>query len=139
MKASNKPGGHVKMKRVRKKRRNSPVFKLEIVAKIGRQINDRWPNLGRQLASLIRVSREKLDDIYSLAARVITEHKEAFEDRLAERKAGARAATRVTRQESAPGRPYRRGARGAEDGAVKTSGIAVSSKKPTRRNRVSEP
>jgi hypothetical protein len=69
-----------------------------IVPKIGRQINDRWPNLGRQLASLLRVSREKIDDLYSYAAQAVSEQKEAFDDRRAARKAQNRVGIRTVPQ-----------------------------------------
>ncbi len=130
---SHDPNRRPQKKSVRTKKAKSPIFDSEIVAHLRRQMDDRWPNLGRQLASFIRVSREKLDDIYSSAAQVVTEHKEAFEDRLAEKKAQARAATRATQQQGAPSRPIRRGARGTvKDGTVKSSAVRLASKRPTR-------
>ncbi len=111
---SDKPSSGAQKKRAGKKKANSPIFDSKIAARLRRQIDDRWPNLGRQLASVIQVSREKVGDIYSSGARFITEHKEAFEDRLAERKAQARVATRATQQQSAPARPIRRGVRDAD-------------------------
>jgi hypothetical protein len=128
---SNEPGRRPKKKQaVRKKKANSPIFDSEIVARIRRQINDRWPNLGRQFASFFRVSREKLDDIYSSAAQVITEHKEAFEDRLAEKKAQVRAGIRDTQQQNAPSRPGRRGGRETvKNGTAKNSARRTGSKR----------
>jgi hypothetical protein len=82
-------------KRVAKKTDKAPAVTSQIVARIGRQINDRWPDLGGQLASLLRVSREKIDDLYSSAAQAISEQKEAFDDRRAARKAGERVAIRT--------------------------------------------
>jgi hypothetical protein len=73
----------------------------KIWRQLGRQVDDRWPNLGPRLASIVQASRERLGDIYSSAARVITEHKEAFEDRLAERKA-AEALTQKSAQQDSP-------------------------------------
>jgi Sec-independent protein translocase protein TatA len=100
------------------------------VAGIGRQINDRWPNLGRQLASLIGVSREKIDDIYSSAAQAISEQKEAFEDRLAEKKAQARDATRKPQQRDTLARPLRRMPRSiVKDGTLKSSMVPLPSKR----------
>jgi hypothetical protein len=126
---ANQPPGHVRKKSVRKKRRNPPVFKSEIVARIERQMSDRWPNLGRQLASLLRVSREKIDDLYSSAAQVISEHKEAFEDRLAEKKEQARQATRDAGQQTPP-RSIRRSPRGAgQNGAGKNLSAPLPSKR----------
>lgn len=130
MKVSNEPRGHLRMKSVQKKRSSSPVIKLEIVADIGRQINDRGPNLGRQLASLIRVSREKIDDLYSSAAQAISEQKEAFEDRLAEKKAQARDASRRVQQLHTPARPVQRAPRGiVKDGTLKSSMVPLPSKR----------
>jgi Sec-independent protein translocase protein TatA len=125
---ANEPRGHVRKKSVRKKRRNPPVFKPEIVARIERQMNDRWPNLGPQLASLLRVSREKIDDLYSSAAQVISEHKEAFEDRLAEKKEQAQAA-RNSQQHTQP-RPIRRAPDDAgQNGAAKNPSATLPSKR----------
>jgi hypothetical protein len=120
-------------KRARKRKTDSPIFDSKIVARFGRQIDDRWPNLGRRLASLVKTSREKLDDFYSSIAQVISEHQEAFEDRLAERKAQARAATRARQQPGTSARPVRRGARGSVKGkTVKKSTGRLPSKKPAR-------
>ncbi len=118
---SNEPGRRPKKKQgIRKKKANSPILDSEIVVRIRRQIDDRWPNLGRQFASFFRASREKLDDIYCSAAQVITEHKEAFEDRLAEKKAQVRAGIRDTQQRNTPSHPGRRGGRETvKDGTAK--------------------
>jgi Sec-independent protein translocase protein TatA len=114
---------------MRKKRRNPPVLKSEIVTRIGRQINDRWPNLGQQLASLLRGSREKIDDLYSSAAQAISEHKEAFEDRLAEKKEQARHAARNAQQKKTT-RPIRRAPRaGGQNGVAKNPSAALPSKR----------
>jgi hypothetical protein len=94
VKVSDHPGRRSQKKSVRKKKGHLPIFQAKIVARLRRQIDDRWPNLGRRLAFSMKVSREKLDDIYSSVAQFVTEHKEAFEDRLAENKAQAWAATR---------------------------------------------
>jgi hypothetical protein len=126
---ANEPRGHVRKKSVRKKRRNPPVFKSEIVARIERQMNDRWPNLGPQLASLLRVSREKIDDLYSSAAQVISEHKEAFEDRLAEKKEQARQAARNAGQQTQP-RPIRRA---GQNGPAKTPNATLRSKRTSSK------
>jgi hypothetical protein len=85
-------------KRSGKKKPKSSVLNGEIISQVRRQIDDRWPNLGRRLVSLIQISREKLDDIYSSAAEAINEHKEAFEDRRAERKARTLSEARAARQ-----------------------------------------
>jgi hypothetical protein len=99
---SNHPARHPrKKKNARKKKSDSPVFDLKIVTDLRRQIDQRWPNLGRQLASLVQVSREKVDDVYCSAAQFITEHKEAFEDRLAERKAQDRQANPTPQSQEA--------------------------------------
>src|ERR1700719_1194102 len=89
-------------KRVGTGKATPPVAGSEIVARIGRQIDDRWPNLRRQLASWLRVGREKFDDLYSSAAQTISEHQEAFQDRLAEKKALTRAANRDAKAPETP-------------------------------------
>jgi hypothetical protein len=87
VKGSHQPPRSANQKRGTKKTVKAPVFRSEIVAKVGRQIHDRWPNLGGQLASLVRVSRAKIDDLYSSAVQAMSECKEAFDDRRAARKA----------------------------------------------------
>ena len=94
MKGAHQPARSAKKKRVAK----ASGLTSEIVAKIGRQINDRWPNLGRQLASLFRASHEKIDDLYSSVAQAVSEQKEAFDDRRAARKAQDRAEIRTVPQ-----------------------------------------
>jgi hypothetical protein len=108
------------------------------MADLRHQMDDRWPNLGRRLATVIRVSREKLGDIYCSAAEVVTEHKEAFEDRIAEKKAQARAATRATQQKGASGRPIRHGVSNTvKDGTVKHSAarLPATSKRAAKKSR----
>jgi Sec-independent protein translocase protein TatA len=94
-------------------------------------MNGRWPNLGRQLASVLRVSREKIDDLYSSAAQAISEHKEAFEDRLAEKKEQAREATRNAKQNTQP-RPIRSAPRGVGQNGTAKNSIATLPSKRTR-------
>ena len=114
MKGSHQPPRSAKKKRVAKQTGKAPVVRLEMVARIGRQINDRWPNLGRQLATLLRVSREKIDDLYSSAAQAMSEQKEAFDDRRAARKAQERVAIRtVPPAVSARSAPKARTAKGS--------------------------
>jgi hypothetical protein len=128
---SNHPHRRQKKKSARKKEGTLPIFDSKLVAHLRRQLDDRLPNLSRQIASLMRASREKLGDVYSSAAQVVIEHKEAFEDRLAERKAQARAATRAAPQQEVPARPIRPGTRRtAKDGTAKKSAAYRSSAKP---------
>jgi hypothetical protein len=87
VKGSHQPPRSANQKRSTKKTVKAPVFRSEIVATVGRQIHDRWPNLGGQLASLVRVSRATIDDLYSSAVQAMSECKEAFDDRRAARKA----------------------------------------------------
>jgi hypothetical protein len=94
VKDSNQSPRAAKKKQVAKKKGEVTTFTSEIVARVGHEINDRWPNLGPQLASLLRAGREKIDDLYSSAAQALSEHKEAFEDRRAERKELNRVAVR---------------------------------------------
>jgi hypothetical protein len=130
---SSDPGRRQPRKRARKKRAN-PTKLGAIVTRFRRHIDDRWPNLGQHLASFMKVSREKLDDIYSSAAQVVTERKEAFEDRLAEKKAQARAATRAGQQKSTPARPVRRRVRDTvKDRTVQDAGKRSVSRLPSRK------
>ena len=112
-----------------------PVVGSEIMARIGRLIDDRWPDLRRQLASWLRVGREKFDDLYSSAALTISEHQEAFQDRLAEKKALTRAANRDTKAPEAPApsnpTPARKG-KSIKKGTVKGSSARQRSKRPPR-------
>jgi hypothetical protein len=125
VKVSHQPDRRTKKRGVGKKKGDSPIFKSEVVTRIGRQINKRWPNLGRQLASLIRVSREKVDDLYTSAARAISERKESFEDRRAERRTQARVGTKATPPVTSA-HPVRRAVR---DGTVKKSADSLPSKR----------
>jgi hypothetical protein len=121
----------------RSKKKREPQKKTgsgsEIALRLQRGIDGRWPNLRGRLSSWMRVSREKLDDLYCSAAQAIHEHKEAFEDRLAERKAHSHAATGESQQQSAPESALRRGTREAtKDELIKRSVVPVSSKKSKR-------
>jgi hypothetical protein len=100
-----------KKKSGRKKKSGSPIPISEIVSGLRHHMDRRWPNLARQLASVIRVSREKLDDVYCSAAQFVTEHKEAFDDRLAEKKAYAPTGEPAELQRGAPVHPIRRAKR----------------------------
>jgi hypothetical protein len=114
VKGSHQPARSASKKRVARKTAKSSALTSEIVAKIGRQINGRWPNLGGQLASLLRVSREKIDDLYSSVAQAVSEQKEAFDDRRAARKAQGRVEIRTVPQAASahPG-PRARNANGS--------------------------
>jgi hypothetical protein len=117
-----------KKKRGRKKKSDSPVLFSEIVSGLRDHVDRRWPNLGRRLASVIRVSREKLDDVYCSAAQFVTEHKEAFDDRLAEKKENARRAEPAQLQ---PGAPIRRTSRNTDKKGTVTRSVRRSPvKKP---------
>lgn len=130
-----------KKKSGRKKKSDSPILFSEIVSGLRHHVDRRWPNLGRQLASVIRVGREKLDDVYCSAAQFVTEHKEAFDDRLAEKKAHARTAEPAQVQLGARVRPIRRARRATDKkGTVTTSVRRTPVKKPKgfQPNRSSE-
>src|ERR1700744_1941958 len=89
---SKDPSRHPKKKKsVHQKKAGTPAPVSDLVTGLRHQMDSRCPNLGRQLAAVIRVSREKLDDIYCSAAQFVSEHKEAFDDRRAEEKAHERA------------------------------------------------
>jgi Arc/MetJ-type ribon-helix-helix transcriptional regulator len=104
-----------------------------VFSRVRRQIDDRWPNLGRQLVSFIQISREKLDDVYSSAAEVVNEHKEGFEDRRAERKAKTRAEARVNRQAEFKALPLNEKKENGNKPTVTNPGPSTSGKRSTRR------
>jgi hypothetical protein len=130
VKGSHQPPRSANKKRVAIKTGRAPAFTSEIVARMGRQINDRWPNLGQQLVSLLRVSREKIDDLYSSAAQAMSEHKEAFDDRRAARKAQEQVESRIT-PAAAPDRRAAR-ARTANGSVVAPSPKRTSSSSKSR-------
>ena len=120
-----------KKKSGRKKKAVSPILFSEIVSGLRHHMDRRWPNLGRRLASVIRVSREKLDDVYCSAAQFVTEHKEAFDDRLAEKKAHARMAEPAQVQLGALVHPVRRARRATDKKGPVTRSVRPSPvKKP---------
>ena len=120
-----------KKKSGRKKKSDSPILFSEIVSGLRHHMDRRWPNLGRRLASVIRVSREKLDDVYCSAAQFVTEHKEAFDDRLAEKKAHGRTAEPAQLQLGAPVQPIRRARRDTDKKGTVTRSVRPSPvKKP---------
>jgi hypothetical protein len=119
----------------RQKKSDAPASVSEMVAGLRHQVDSRWPNLGRRLVSVIRVSREKLDDIYCSAAQFVTEHKEAFDDRRAEKKAHARPAELASQQ---PGTPVRAN-RPAQKRAVARPARPSSVKKPNKSQQKSLP
>jgi hypothetical protein len=128
-----------KKKSVRQTKSGAPVSVSEVAAGFRQQIDRRWPNLGRRLASVIRVSREKLDDIYCSAAQFVTEHKEAFEDRRAEKKAHHQAADPAVQQPGSPARPVRASRNLTKNGTLTRSVRPSSGKNPKKpkQNRLS--
>jgi hypothetical protein len=130
---SKDPSRHPKKKKsVHQKKSGAPAIVPELLTGLRHQMDSRWPNLGRRLALVIRVSREKLDDIYCSAAQFVTEHKEAFDDRRAEEKAHERAAGSTTPQPGAVVRPVRASGNPAIKGTVTRSVRTPSVKKPKK-------
>jgi len=129
-------------RRPRKGTAGSPISDSETRARFRNEAGDPWLNLGRRLAYFVHVSRGKLDDIYCSAAQFMTEHLEAFEDRLSERKAQARADAGPIPQQGPSARSIPRGTRDAvRDRTVQSSAVRrPSNSRPIRnRNRVLEP
>jgi hypothetical protein len=134
---SKDPSRHSKKKKsVHQKKSGAPVSVSELVTGLRHQMDSRWPNLGRRLASVIRVSREKLDDIYCSAAQFVNEHKEAFDDRHAEKKEHDRTAGPTTPR---PGAPVRASRNPAIKGTVRRSARPSSVKKPKKPQQNSLP
>ncbi len=119
-----------KKKSVHQKKSGAPVSVSEVVADLRQQMDRRWPNLGRRLASAVRVSREKLDDLYCSAAQFVTEHKEAFDDRRAEKKTHHQAAGLAEEQPGAPARSVRASRNLTQKGAVTRAVRPSSVEKP---------
>ena len=130
---SKDPSRHPKKKKsVHQKKSGTPVTVSELVTGLRHQMDSRWPNLGRRLASVIRVSREKLDDIYCSAAQFVTEHKEAFDDRRAEEKAHERAVGSTPPEPGAVVHPVRASGNPAIKGTATRSVRPPSVKKPKK-------
>jgi hypothetical protein len=129
-----------KKKSVRHRKAGAPVSFSDVVAGLRHQMDSRWPNLGRRLSAVIRVSREKVDDIYCSAAQFVTEHKEAFDDLRAEKKAHDRAAGTADQQPGAPVHPARISRNPPKTGTVTRSVHPSSVKKPKKpqQTRLSE-
>jgi hypothetical protein len=131
---SKDPSRHPKKKKsARQKKSGAPAAVSVLVRGLRHQMDSRWPNLGRRLASVIRVSREKLDDIYCSAAQFVTEHKEAFDDRRAEEKAHERAAGATTPQPGAVVDPVR------ASGNPAIKGTATRSVRPPSVKKAKKP
>ena len=127
------PSRHPKKKKSEhQKKSGEPVSVSELVADLRRQMDNRWPNLGRRLGSVVRVSREKLDNIYCSAAQFVTEHKEAFDDRRAEKKPQERTADPTTPQPATPVHPVRARRHPAKKRTVTRSVRPSSVKKPQK-------
>jgi hypothetical protein len=130
---SKDPSRHPKKKKSgHQKKSDAAAVVPELLTGLRHQMDSRWPNLGRRLASVIRISREKLDDIYCAAAQFVTEHKEAFDDRRAEEKAHERAAGSTTQQPEAVVHPVRASRNPAIKGTETRSVRPPSVKKPKK-------
>ncbi len=57
------------------------------VERLTRPVVERWPKVRDTVTPFLKVAGEKLGDLYASAAQVVTEQKEAFEDRRAEHRA----------------------------------------------------
>jgi hypothetical protein len=79
-------------KRRRTKAQQPLIWKFEIIHENSDLTVSPWPNLRRNLRSLVEAGRNVVGDIYVSIARVVLERKEEFEDRRAERKARQRIA-----------------------------------------------
>jgi hypothetical protein len=137
---SKDPSRHPKKKKsVRQKKSGAPVSISELLTGLRHQMDSRWPNLGPRLASVFRVSREKLDDIYCSAAQFVTEHKETFDDRRAEKKAHDRTAGPTTAQPEALAHPVRATRNPPKKGTVRRSVRPSSVRKPEKPQQNSLP
>jgi hypothetical protein len=137
---SKEPSRHPKKKKsVHQTKSGTPATVSELMTGLRHQMNSRWPNLGRRLALVIRVSREKVDNIYCSAAQFVTEHKEAFDDRRAEKKAHDRTAGSTTPQPGAVVHPVSAIGNPAVKETVTRSVRPSSVKKPRKPQQNSLP
>ena len=81
-----------------------PLLNTKVAGDFVQSVRGRLPELRERFGPFLRKTREKIDDVYSAAAQVLAEQKEAFEDRLAEKKNHARP-TRPRKRRPAPVHP----------------------------------
>ena len=74
-------------KSARSKEREDLLWTSETFAGLIRPLSKQWPKVCEQVAPALQAGGEKLGDLYASVAQAVTKQKEAFEDRLAERKA----------------------------------------------------
>jgi hypothetical protein len=77
--------------RVRRKKRQSKetedlLWTAKDFEKLVRPAVDNWPRVRKSVGPWIQVAGEKLGDIYASVATVVTAQKEAFDDRVADRR-----------------------------------------------------
>ncbi len=78
--------------RLQRKKRQSPdnkdlLWKAEDFEKLTRPVVENWPNVREKVGPWVQVAGEKLGDLYASVATVVAARKEAFDDRVAERRA----------------------------------------------------
>ncbi len=78
--------------RIRRKKRQSKetedlLWTAEDFEKLTRPVVENWPKVKEKVGPWIQVAGEKVGDLYASVATVVTAQKEAFDDRLAERRA----------------------------------------------------
>lgn len=74
-------------KSARSKEREDLLWTSETFAGLVRPLSKQWPKVRDQVGPVLQAGGEKLGDLYASVAQVVARQKEAFEDRLAERKA----------------------------------------------------
>ena len=73
-------------RRSHKTKSEIPLWEPKVQEKIIDPLVDGWPEARKRLKSAFDAGKEKASDLYASVAQVITEKKEAWEDRLAEKK-----------------------------------------------------
>lgn len=63
------------------------LWKSEDFQKLAQPVVENWPKVRDKVGPWVQVAGEKLGDLYASVATVVTAQKEAFDDRLAERRA----------------------------------------------------
>jgi hypothetical protein len=68
------------------KREAIPLLDTSVATEFVHSIKKQWPGVREKLEPYVNKGKEKFGDAYASVAKILAERKEAFEDRLAEKK-----------------------------------------------------
>lgn len=77
----------VRRKKQRLKETEDLLWTAEDFRKLAQPVTENWPKVREKVEPWVQVAGEKLGDLYASVATVVTAQKEAFDDRMAERRA----------------------------------------------------